>query len=266
MGRTIVTVTSSYSLLGAYKCSKCGRVVRFKKTISSKGYSSRGGITHNDAKLEPYRNKAAAHANGVLSFELMAAIMNVERGNYIDCHLDSTCTCGNVEPWASFRPSLKAVCNDPFSHIGIIVAFILSLVVAFGMLSNRDYRWLSIFLFAIPIGLLIYYAKNNKINDELQDQCHSLPDKSLPHLFMTEDEREGYIALHYDEYDVLDDYDEAQADEQERKTVNTDSLSSGQIQEDNKQSSDNSICFCRKCGFKLLPDSTFCSRCGARVD
>ena len=34
----------------------------------------------------------------------------------------------------------------------------------------------------------------------------------------------------------------------------------------NEEAHDSNILFCRKCGFKLLPDSTFCSRCGAKID
>lgn len=40
---------------------------------------------------------------------------------------------------------------------------------------------------------------------------------------------------------------------------------SWQSQVDNQKSDNNKIKFCRKCGFKLIDDSEFCSQCGAKI-
>ncbi len=228
-GYTVTKATSTYSLYGAYRCTKCGKTVRFKKEITAKSSDLHYGAHHDKATLEGYKGVTSGFAYDMLTSKIKETLIDVERGNYIDCGLKCNCSCGKVEPWASFHTSFKQIFHDLSSYkalIVILIGMILGGIYCFKVEPNpytitmQQQQIIGIVLFAITAILLIYFGINNKRNDKLQEKCYNLEDDNRPHLFLTEDEREAFVAQYYeDEFDTAfyHDNQSKRSNQKERK-------------------------------------------------
>jgi DNA-directed RNA polymerase subunit RPC12/RpoP len=289
MGRTIVSVTNTYSLYGVYKCSKCGKIVRFSKPVSSYGESVRAGITSRDSKLEPYRANAQRQADSLLPGYLSGMISWVEKGDYKRASLKCACNCGNVELWASFRPSLLSLTLNHSSLFSTIMG-IGGFALIGAIIAICAKNWLVAgLLIAFPLCLAIYLGINNIINNAIQNRCSMISDDYKPHLFLYEEERESYILRNYNNINTntgsfnifqkrnLENtitFDESSKDDGTKSDSRANNVAVKHTTEAYASDTIPPVIsveqkphpkFCRKCGAELLDDSIFCSQCGEKV-
>lgn len=243
MGHTTTTTTISVPLQVSYTCSKCGKQNTQVSYVSEWADSMRHGTIHRQSTYDKMSSESQDLAGYRIGRRLDQIVYEAKNNRYRKAELKCKCEhCGNTEPWAKMRFTRTE------ERLGYLI--VMMIVISLAGFAGKDIVAGIGVAASLAVILTAWFTFKKLRYKQLEEQIDTLPKKSLPRLVLVIDET-GYLLT--------------PENNQTEQVKSVPSISDA-IESDNKKSTMSKTIFCRKCGAKILSDSTFCDSCGEKVE
>lgn len=186
--KTTYSSERSINTHGAYKCSKCGKIVYFEHDFNIVSSKTSYGILSDSKETEEIYKEYVSHDTQKKLVGKINFIKNaIKEKNFRILKFKGFCNhCGNYEPWQKLDYS-----NSDRILFKIILP--VSLLVIFLLILLKMWPIALVLLSAIILTFLSYEIIKIRKTKQYGKEIQALDDMSLPTLFWNEDQKYAYM-------------------------------------------------------------------------
>lgn len=240
MGRTIYSSKRSLNVYCVYECPHCGKLTYCKEAVSEKASTSKFGAFHSKSQKEE-NFKEVSSASSYMLMDKMNRILNEAKNHkYRTAEFKGRCFyCHYQLPWQKMR---YAIFNKLFFNI------LLKVELFFLLIALSGSYWLEAVVSALIYGTiaLAYTLIKNSHRKFIEEKIENLPIKSLPIIFLTEEEMLNFLKENNINSFANYDYDTIHRKTDYEQWV-------------------KDVEFCNVCGADISKDSQTCHVCGNKI-
>lgn len=243
MGHTTTTTTISVPLQVSYTCSKCGKQNTQVSYVTEWADSMRHGTIHRQTTYDKMSSESHDRTEYRIGRRLDQIVNEAKNNRYRKAELKCKCEhCGNTEPWAKMR----------FTRTEERLGYLMVMMIVFSLACfvKKDIVAGIAVAASLAVILTAWFTFKKLRYKHLEEQIDALPKKSLPRLILVID-KTGYV--------LTPENNQTEQVESVPSTHNA-------VESDNEKCAATKTIFCRKCGAKILSDSTFCDSCGEKIE